>query len=140
MSITNQLGDAAELAVAAEILRLGYKVAIPFGHDWKYDLIVEIEGELKKVQVKSTEPKNGKLTYKVGTNTNILKGKHQFHTYTKVDIDYFIGYDRVNKNCYLIPMELVESVYDTVTIRLKPTKNKNYKKIHWAKDYLLEKL
>ncbi len=41
-------GLKAEMIIAAEAVRRGYKVAFPFGHDWKYDLIVERNGNLAK--------------------------------------------------------------------------------------------
>jgi hypothetical protein len=41
--------------VAADLRRKGHKVALPFGEDWNYDLIVEREGRLERVQVKYTE-------------------------------------------------------------------------------------
>ncbi len=58
MSKTNRIGDVGELAVASRLAQLGYRVSIPFGHDSPYDLIVEVDGKLKKVQVKSITPVN----------------------------------------------------------------------------------
>src|SRR5436190_1785054 len=40
------------MRVAADLVRRGYKVALPFGEDWDYDLIVERDGRLERVQVK----------------------------------------------------------------------------------------
>jgi hypothetical protein len=31
-------GDLAELMVAADLMRRGYKIALPYGEDWDYDL------------------------------------------------------------------------------------------------------
>ena len=45
-------GDLAELMVAADLLRRGYKIAIPYGEDWDYDLILSRDGQLERVQVK----------------------------------------------------------------------------------------
>jgi hypothetical protein len=38
---TTSKGDLAELMVAADLRRKGYKVAVPVGEDWDYDLIIE---------------------------------------------------------------------------------------------------
>jgi hypothetical protein len=45
-------GDLAEIMVAADLLRRGYKIAIPYGEDWDYDLILCRDGRLERVQVK----------------------------------------------------------------------------------------
>lgn len=49
MKNTNRKGDIAELAVAQKFLELGYYVSFPFGDDSPYDLIVDMNGELKRV-------------------------------------------------------------------------------------------
>jgi len=46
-------GDASEALVAADILRNGYTVAYPHGHEQKYDLIADVEWGLLRVQVKT---------------------------------------------------------------------------------------
>jgi hypothetical protein len=44
MAPLKQKGDLAEMLVAADLVRRGYKVALPFGEDWDSDLIVERDG------------------------------------------------------------------------------------------------
>jgi hypothetical protein len=46
-------GDASEALVAADILRNGYDVAYPHGHEQKYDLITDVGWDLLRVQVKT---------------------------------------------------------------------------------------
>jgi hypothetical protein len=52
MAALKMLGDLAEMAVATDLLRRGYKVAFPYGEDWDYDLILCREQALERVQVK----------------------------------------------------------------------------------------
>lgn len=139
MSKTNQKGDVGELAVASKLSQLGYKVAIPFGHDWKYDLIVEVDGELKRVQIKTCKPKRGMLRIYTRSMSNITKGKQVRTTYTKDDFDYLIVYDYENHNFYNIPMDVVHETKDSIWLRVIPTSNK-LKTIRRAEDYLLTKL
>src|SRR3954470_13793027 len=47
-------GDLAELMVAKDLLKRGYKVAFPYGEDWDFDLIVCREEQLERIQVKYT--------------------------------------------------------------------------------------
>ena len=41
--------------VATDLLRRGYKIALPYGEDWDYDLILRRGEALERVQVKYTE-------------------------------------------------------------------------------------
>ena len=140
MSETNRLGDIGELVVAARLAELGYRVSIPFGHDSPYDLVVEVDGHLKKVQVKSITPKNGCLPVKCTRVTNITKGKQIRQSYTKNDFDYMIAYDAKSSQCYNVPIDLVHETEDTLYLRIDPTKNGQATNIRWARDYLLEGL
>ena len=54
MAPLKRKGDLAELMVAADLRRRGYKISIPFGEDCDYDLVVERHGRLERVQVKYT--------------------------------------------------------------------------------------
>lgn len=47
-------GDLAELMVASDLLRRGHKVAIPYGEDCDFDLVLIRERQLERVQVKYT--------------------------------------------------------------------------------------
>ena len=48
-------GDLAELKVAAELVKRGYRIAIPFGEDVDFDLILIRDQCLERVQVKYTQ-------------------------------------------------------------------------------------
>ena len=52
MAPLKRKGDLAELFVATDLIRQGARVAFPHGEDWDYDLIIEREGKLERVQVK----------------------------------------------------------------------------------------
>ena len=52
MASTKLKGDLAELKVAAHLLQLGYRIAIPYGEDWDYDLILIRGDAFERVQVK----------------------------------------------------------------------------------------
>jgi PD-(D/E)XK endonuclease len=52
MASLKMKGDLAELKVATDLLERGYKIAIPYGEDWDFDLIIERHGALERVQVK----------------------------------------------------------------------------------------
>ena len=47
-------GDLAELMVATDLLRRGHKIAIPYGEDCDFDLVLIRANRLERVQVKHT--------------------------------------------------------------------------------------
>ena len=51
---TTEKGEIGEAMVIADLIRQGHDVAIPFGHNQPFDLIVirKEDGRLEKVQVK----------------------------------------------------------------------------------------
>jgi PD-(D/E)XK endonuclease len=52
-------GELAELKVACDLVMRGYQVAIPFGEDSDFDLIVIRHGSTERVQVKHSASKDG---------------------------------------------------------------------------------
>lgn len=54
MGLTVAKGNIAETAVLADLLRLGYRALIPWGGNARYDLAVDVDGQLIRIQCKST--------------------------------------------------------------------------------------
>lgn len=96
-------GITTELLCQAYLSSLGYNVSVPIGEDCRYDMILDVDGKLLRIQVKSCVEKNQCL--KFSTHSITTSGKYNvIHKYSKHEIDYFaIFYD---DQCYLIPIEL----------------------------------
>jgi PD-(D/E)XK endonuclease len=60
-------GDLAELKVAADLIERGHRVAIPFGEDNDFDLILCRGDKLERIQVKYTESNADFVTPTVAT-------------------------------------------------------------------------
>jgi hypothetical protein len=58
---TQRKGDTATTQAIATFTKLGYDVSLPVTESAKYDLIVDIEGDLKRVQVKYSTRKGVEL-------------------------------------------------------------------------------
>ena len=115
----------------ADALRRGYKVAIPFGEDWDYDLIVLRNGKLERVQCKYTESGGETIRVKCHSTNNWCT-----KSYSENDIDWLAVYDKTTDKCYYIPSkELGKGRYE-IKIRLTKTKNNQKKYIRMAQDYL----
>ena len=90
-------GSLTELAIAKALIAKGYPVSFPYGENQRYDLVVELEGQLKKVQCKHARYIEGKIVFQcsgtIGPYTN--------------DADFFGVYSSQIDKSYLIPVSNV---------------------------------
>ena len=88
---TKQKGNITEMECILAFMKAGYKVSIPYGEDCKYDLIVDINNCLYRIQCKTshalTNPEDG---FKFKTKSIVIT-THGAKTngYSSEDIDYF---------------------------------------------------
>jgi hypothetical protein len=130
MAETKRKGDLGEAMVMAEVLRRGYKVAIPVGEDWRYDLIVLRDNHLERLQCKYTESDGKTVVVKCRSTNNWRTVK-----YTSKDFDWLAVYDKTTEQCYFIPASRLGEGRATITLRLEPSRNGQSKKVLWAKDH-----
>lgn len=139
MDYTQSIGNINELQCLMSFISLGYECSIPYGNGAKYDFIVDINGELKRVQCKKSHYSNfhkeidyNSFTFDATSSTTNTK-KTVRHKYSEEQIDYFATY--FNGNTYIIP---VSECSTSKTLRFSPPKNgqKTYNK---AEDYLINK-
>lgn len=128
-------GDYAELKIASEGFKRGYKISIPFGHDSHYDLVVDRDDVLERVQVKCIHS-DGKLLKIPGRSIGKERGKTKLKRYTKHTVDWLAVYDEFDDQCYFVPGEFLgENGKDYISLRIEPPRNGQTKNIHWAKDF-----
>lgn len=139
MDYTQSKGNIVELKCITKFIEMGYECSIPYGNGAKYDFIVDVNGELLRIQCKASHnpSRNGKVDYNAfmfqTTSQTTNTKKIVSHRYTKDMIDYFatVYGDKI----YIVP---VDECSTTKTLRLAPPRNgeKNYNK---AEDYEIEK-
>lgn len=131
-------GNIGEAKCLAKMVELGIPVAIPFGDNERYDLIIEVNGQLKKIQVKysTTQDSPGSVVFKTASSQNHTTNKN-YSTYTN-DVDGFLFYNGLNDEIYYLPIEKVGDK-KTLTIRMEPAKNGQTKNCLMAQDLLVEK-
>jgi hypothetical protein len=130
-------GDLAELAVATDLQRRGFKVAFPFGEDWDYDLILgRAGGELERVQVKYTRSDGSTLLIRCRSHS-LTNGKvRATKRYTRVTIDWLAAYDASSGRCYYVPAQMLGDGMSLLTLRLRPARNGQRAGIRMAEDFL----
>lgn len=100
---TQQKGITTEMYVAAYLLSLGYNVSQPMCQDSRYDLIVDVNNKLLRLQVKTARASShNSITFNCRSTTKNSK-TNKARSYGKNEIDYFATY--WNHQVYLIPVE-----------------------------------
>ncbi len=128
-------GDLAELKVAADLVERGYRIAIPFGEDVDFDLILIRDERLERVQVKYAKSDGRVIPVKCYshslTNGKVRQTKH----YTATTIDWLAVYDPTSNRCFYIPAAELGKGRSILHLRLAPTQNNQRTKIRFADAY-----
>jgi PD-(D/E)XK endonuclease len=104
-------GDLAELKVAADLRARGYRIAIPYGEDWDFDLILcRDDGNLERVQVKYARS-NGDV------------------------IDWLAVWEASLDRCFYVPASELGSGMNLLALRLTPCRNNQVRGIRMAERY-----
>ena len=134
---TKQKGNITEMECILAFMKAGYKVSIPYGEDCKYDLVLDINNNLYRIQCKTSHalenPKDG-FTFKTHSVVITTHGPKS-SSYTKYDIDYFATV--YEGKCYLVP---VEECGQMKTLRYQLPRNGQKKNISLAENYELENM
>ena len=104
---TNHVGDIAEQAVILRSLEFGWGVCWPIGNGLAYDLILDVNSTLVRVQVKSVwldEVSGNFVTDNRRTKTN--RRQMVRDNYGIRDFDFAVVYLPIIKVFYIIPVEL----------------------------------
>ncbi|MGB3099462.1 MAG: group I intron-associated PD-(D/E)XK endonuclease [Solirubrobacterales bacterium] len=135
MGSTKRRGDRAELEVATELIRRGYRVAIPFGEDADYDLILDRGQRLERVQVKYA-CSDGLTIIVRCRSVSLTHGKvRSTKRYTAATIDWLAVFDATTEECFFIPAWELGQGRNTLTLRLAPAANNQRVGIRHADRY-----
>jgi hypothetical protein len=136
MAPLKQKGDTAEMMVAADLVRRGYKIAFPFGEDWDFDLIVCRDERLERVQVKYTESNGEVIAVHCKSNSLTAGRVISVKLYTAAMIDWLAVYDKTTDCCYYVPATELADGMSIIHLRLKPARNNQQKRIRHASSYV----
>jgi hypothetical protein len=135
MAPLKQKGDLAELMVAADLRRRGYRIAFPYGEDCDYDLIVDRAGGLERVQVKHVTS-DGQIILVRCWSQSLTNGRvRATKRYTAATVDWMAVWDATTQCAYYVS----SSTFDgpgLVTLRLTPARNGQRSGVRDAGDFL----
>lgn len=128
-------GDLAELKIAADLRARGYKIALPYGEDWDFDLIVCRSSRLERVQVKYTRSAGGRLVVRCRSHS-LTNGKvRRTKRYTAELIDWLAVYDAATEQIFYIPAGELGAGMSEMTLRLRPARNNQLRGVRPAARY-----
>jgi hypothetical protein len=134
MAPLKQKGDVAELAVALDLRTRGYRVCFPFGEDCDYDLVIDRDGRLERVQVKYTCSDGEVIALRCGSHS-LTNGKvRATKRYTAAMIDWLAVYDVTSDRCYYVPAGELGDGRAILHLRLTPARNNQRRGIRVASE------
>lgn len=98
-------GEKSELAVASELMTQGYGVSFPFGHSHQYDLIVDKDGSLYRIQIKTAKHEERNRYY--------IQADAEH--YKKSYVELLAGYSRDKETTFFIPIDEASGKRQRVT-------------------------
>ena len=131
---TKSVGDRSEVEVMAALARAGYLISIPFGENHRYDLIVEKDGVLSRIQVKTGRLRDGVILFSPWSSHSHRNGP--FCRPYSGEIESFAVYCPDVDATFIVP---VGDVRMSGSLRWTPTKNGQSAGVRWASSYLLSK-
>jgi hypothetical protein len=122
--------------IAADLVRRGYRIAIPYGEDSDFDLIVCRDEKLERVQCKYTQSQGEVIVVRCRTHSLTNGRVRATKLYTAATIDWLAVYDASTDRCYYIPAAELGDGMNMMHLRLAPTRNNQVSGIRRAEDYL----
>ena len=128
---SKDIGNLTEMKTMLFFIEKGIVVSKPFGDNARYDLIVDINHKLYRIQCKHGRLENGCIaadasSYSKGTT-------HKKEDYVG-EADLFAVYADFTDKLYLIPIT-EETPTSKLALRIYPPKKKYTKKIWLASDF-----
>jgi hypothetical protein len=129
-------GDLAELKVAADLRSRGYRIAIPYGEDWDFDLILcRDDRSFERVQVKYA-CSNGSVIEVRSRSHSLTNGKvRATKLYTAATIDWLAVWEPSLDRCFYVPATERGSGMNLLALRLTPCRNNQVRGIRMAERY-----
>jgi len=127
---TKTKGELTEGIILAALLRCGYSVALPFGDNQRYDLIVDDGKRLLRAQCKTGQLRKGRINFKTVSMNGRSGVRRSYHG----QADIFLVYCPDNEKVYRIPVRL--SGRSMLTLRIAPLgRGASPSAINWARRF-----
>lgn len=128
----SEIGDVSVARVLAALVQNGEVVLVPFGDARRYDLAVDRNGQLVRVQVKTGRVRKGAILFWTCSNTKLSGVSDARKSYVG-EADFFAVFCPETDSCYMVPADEVPSRQGS--LRVSPPANGQKKGIRLAEDF-----
>ena len=125
VALSKSKGDLSEVVIMADLMRRGHKVALPYGEDWPFDLVVLRGDRFERVQCKTARLREGAVVFDCAASKR----------YTSAEIDWMAAYEPTTHQIFYVPAGLLGEGMHSFSLRLDPLKNQRTTGIHFAHDF-----
>jgi hypothetical protein len=127
------VGQRTEAAIVSILVRLGYRVLLPFGVNQRYDVVIDTGERFIRCQCKTGRLRGGVVTFPTrSTQSNTKRTTTSGYV---GDADLFLVFCPETERIYAVRVE--ESTAEYISLRVDPARNNQEKGIRWARDYEL---
>src|SRR5689334_1026339 len=129
----------AELIVATDLVKRGFRVAFPFGEDSDFDLIFwrPPGSVLERVQAKYATSDGCVIPVRTRSHSPTNGRVRATKRYTSATIDWLAVYDSTTDQVFYVPASELGEGMNVMHIRLVPAKNNQRARIRMADRYLV---
>lgn len=132
------IGERATLAVMLGLAMAGYRMALPFGENVRYDVVIDDGRDLARVQCKSGRLRQGAVRFKASSSYAHHRRRATPRDYLE-DVDFFGVHCPETSGVYLIPI-LGFCCRRRGALRVDPPRNNQRRRIRLASDYEIARI
>lgn len=129
----SEVGDVSAVQVMAALVAAGEIVLTPFGDSRRYDLALDRDGSLVRVQVKTGRLRGGAIRFNTCSYTAV-GGERKARHYSD-GADVFGVYCPETRACYLVPVADLPPRQGS--LRVEPPKNNQQEGVRLADTYAI---
>ena len=133
---TKLKADIAESSAITALLKRGFNVLKPYGDRLPYDLAVEVNGKLIKLQVKSAWSRNNVYivdSRRTKTNRHLMLRQR----YSEKDFDFALLYIEEIDIFYVMPVSVFNSYKSEITLSIPKELQKEIKSSKYLENWEL---
>ena len=128
------VGQRSETAILAAFVDRGFEVWLPWGTNHRSDMLLGLGERVLRIQCKTGQLRNGAVVFRP---QSVRSNRKQSLTRNYIgEVDYYAVYCPGTTRVYMVPCD--ETTRSCVALRIRPTANRQAKRVRWAVDYALE--
>ncbi len=131
---TSRRGDETEATILSALMRFGLSVSVPFGDSDRYDMVVDDEESLYRVQYKTGNWVNGSVRFNLYSSTLGENGRVDTD-YTPDEIDAYAVYSPTTGCVYWVPSTTPESARCDCASKTRTPKRRHHESTGQAITY-----